>query len=807
MKKNLLLIFDTHALLHRAYHAFPPLTNSTGVPLNAAFGFSMMLLKSIQQFDPQYVICASDAHGPTFRKIKVESYKANRTQVPDELISQMAVMKEITSALGIPLIEKVGFEADDIVGTIVKKLAKTNINVRVITGDKDLLQLINPNTKIVLPGKSFSDIKVYSEIEFEERFGFSHEYYIDYKAIVGDTSDNIIGIKGIGEKTATDLVKKYGTIEEIIKNLDQEKPRVKTLFLESTQKIEENRFLATIDQYVDIDFVLENCMLNNFDREKAVKLFEFLEFKSLLKMIPKSSQTPSLEMFDEIAIESQNNCDQNLVAICQNKHDIMFYEPTTQKTYIFTGNLESILNSSSIQKLVFNIKSLRTDFLTPYDDVILMQYSLDSRIKLNITNPKKVYEIFNNLEPLIKENVSASRIYYRLEKPLVHILYEMEKTGIKVDKNALEKLSVTYQQLIEETKKKIFESVGHEFNPASTKELGYTLFEELKLPVGRKNKTGFSTDDKVLEKLVGIHPIVEYIRTYRETTKMKSTFIEGMLKSIGSDGRIHTDYNQYSVSTGRLSSSNPNLQNIPIKSSNDVRKIFVANPGYKLISFDYSQIELRIMAHLANDPNMIAAFVNGEDIHAKTAALLFTKDIKDVSKSDRSFAKTINFGILYGMGEFGLAMRSNMDIKDARKFIADYWDKFPTVKKYLDSIIESTKRLGYAQTLFGRKRYFDFEHAPHMVRQGMIREAINMPIQGTAADIMKLAMIKVWTNLSNFDVKLLLQIHDELVFEIKDDENIERFKEYVKENMTNVMKLSVPLEVGIGIGNNLAEVK
>lgn len=855
-KKSKLVLVDTMAIIHRAYHAYPGLTTSDGTLINAVYGFGIMFFQILKNLKPDYVVFASDLKEKTFRNEKYVDYKANRSPADEGLVTQFELVYEFIHSTGFPLFTQEGFEADDILGSLARKYSK-DYDVCIVTGDKDLLQLLDENICVTLPGKTFSDMRIYTPKEFIERFGFEPEKYIDFKALVGDTSDNIKGAKGIGEKTATDLIKSYSSIDGIFKNIDQIKERYQKILNEYKNTLYNNLEIVEIHKKLDFDVDVKKADVKNLDANETIKFLKKYEFNSLIGQFKK------LELGAKDEVEEIVE-DKKLVEFKEVDKDLKFVLPYENKFILFNENYEYKLSTDIPDNaVVYSAKTIYRavgtstnsddlfsenasngqswEDLKIKDDLELMAYCYDPAVGgkeveqlfklLFHKDVDSVYEVNNKkIDKEILPKVLAfidshkkvtegltgkqKELYEQIELPLTPILFKMESLGIKVNPKYLKDLEGTFNKKIEELKSKLFECVGHEFNPNSTKELAHILYEELKLPTQKKNKTGFSTDERSIGKLLGVHPIIELILEYREFTKLQSTYVIGLQKLIENE-RIHTEFRQTVVATGRLSSINPNLQNIPIRSETGmlIRKAFVADKGKVLLSMDYSQIELRLMAHISGDKEFIKAFKDGKDIHTNTASLMFNVPEDKVSQEQRRVAKMINFGIIYGISDFGLSDRlgGEIDVKQAKEFIKKYFERYPKVKEYFDKIKVQIEEDGYVETIFGRRRYFNVSAGNYMVKQAMFREAINMPIQGADADIVKLAMIKVQDLIDKKygdKVKVLLQIHDELLFEIEDDEKfIKNFVSEAEDIMENVVKLEVPLIVNSKTGKNWGDME
>ena len=862
MKKKLVLI-DSMALIHRAYHAYPALTTSDGTLINAVYGFGIMFLQILKNLNPDLVVFTTDLSEETFRKKLNSEYKANRKTMDEGLSKQIQLVYDFIESTGLPLLKKAGFEADDIIGSVAKSHEK-EFFIEIVTGDKDILQLLNENISVVLPGKSFSDMKIYTPKEFITRFGFEPIDYIQYKALVGDQSDNIKGAKGIGEKSATEFIQKYHSIKGIFDHIDKIKERYQKILIEYKEVILDNLELVEIHKTLDFDIDSEKSQITNLDLDSLVKFLDKYEFHSLINNLKKlhlkageieislDRKEYSLKKVEASKTKKFNNF------IFLSGSDPLFQTSSMQKFLYFNDDGEFFESYDLPKKgmgfdiknvIKLKIKNSGQDSLFQVEDSVKEEDLEDLQILSYCFNPsfktesisalfKSIYhrevgELFeisvNNKKDenpeyqliaafleskkyILNEIAEKQKdLYEKIDMPLVAILADMEHRGMKVDEKYLKHLETEFNKKILELKQKIYDSVGHEFNPNSTKELSHVLFEELNLPKVKKIKTGFSTNERTISKLIGVHPIIELILEYREYAKLQSTYVIGLQKLIH-NSRICTDLRQTVVVTGRLSSINPNLQNIPTRSETGekIRRAFTTDEDATLLSLDYSQIDLRVMAHISGDKGLIEAFTSDKDIHTNTASLMFNIPEKDVTTDQRRVAKMINFGIIYGISGFGLSDRlEGVDPKTATEFIKKYFERYPDVQKYFDNTKIFVEKNGYVETMFGRKRFFNLDAGNYMVKQGMYREAVNMPIQGLTADIMKLAMIavqKLIVEKYEGKVVMLLQIHDELLFEIKDDKGlIEKFSREAIKTMEDVVELKVPLQVHAKVGKNWGE--
>jgi len=917
MKRQKFVLIDGHALIHRAYHAIPQtLTTKNGELVNAVYGFSSILLNVLRDLKPDYVAVAMDLPGKTFRHKEYKEYKATRKKADDALIGQFERVRDVIHALNIPIYEKQGFEADDVIGSAAEELKK-EYEIYIVTGDLDELQLVDDNVKVYTMRKGFSDTFIYDKEAVMERFGLTPEEFVQYKALKGDTSDNIPGVPGIGDKTASDLVVEYKNLDNLYKHLDELKPALAKKLEEGKESAYLSLHLSQIIRDLPINVCVKNCVTHEFERNKVFNLFRELEFKSLLSKLPgqeviqsnlfdssapaEDNTRPGREHYstenyhlvnDEKALaelvqklqsqkliavdtetDSLDSISANLVGISISfKEGEAYYIPVcgigkSLDKEIVKEALKPILTDRNIAKVGQNIK---------FDYEVLLgngfsldPISFDTMVAAYLVNPNaraqsldelafselglettKIHELIGkgktqktcdqvNIEDLALYAAEDADITFRLynhlskelekdgfnelmnkiEAPLIPVLARMEMAGVLVDTKLLAGLSKKYGDRLIILEKDIYRSAGEEFNIASPAQLQKILFERLRLhekleknAIKKLTSGGYSTGAEELEKLRDTHPIIEKIFEYRELAKLKNTYIDSLPKLVNpKTGRIHTSYNQTIAATGRLSSTNPNLQNIPIRTEAgmEIRKAFIADPGYKLMSADYSQIELRVIAHMSGDLEMTKAFNEGKDVHSATAARVYSVKEADVTKEMRRTAKVVNFGIVYGISAHGLQRQSTLDYGEAKDFIEKYFITHKGIRDYMDDIVKVARERGFAETLFGRRRYLpEITSSSFMVRNAAERMALNMPIQGTAADLLKLAMIEIDKELPAISekTKMLLTVHDELVFEVPVDE-IEKVRDFVKDKMENVVKLDVPIVVEIGVGDNWGDAK
>jgi DNA polymerase-1 len=904
MKNNSkkLILLDGNAIIHRSFHALPPLSTKKGELVNAVYGFTSTLLSVIDQFKPDYVAATFDLAGPTFRHEQYEEYKATRVKAPDELYAQIPLVKKVVGTFNIPIYEKAGFEADDMIGTIAKQVGKNppagGIETIIVTGDMDTLQLVNEKTKVYSMSRGLSNAVIYDEEKVLERYGIKPEQLIDFKGLRGDPSDNIPGVKGIGEKTATELLKKYITIEGVYQNISEIKGATKEKLEKDKANALLSKELATINIDSPIDFELEKSQLHDFDRAKIVGLLGELNFYSLIKRLPKSEEevesekklipknssgqgvldvkyqiikdnelksfSREIEKEKEVAISLEVQNDKLLGAAFSWKTGRASFVPYLKEN---SAILKDILQKESLAKIGFDLKaSYKLLFAENIElrnlsfDVMLAQYVLDPGKKIELRQlvfselgeempadetKKKQLSILEEapdmesislracrnadyifkLKTTIEKKIIATSaqqektnpkntlqtVFEKIEMPLVKILAEMELAGIKLNTTIFKGISEKITTRLKSLEKSIYELAGAQFNINSPKQLADILFEKLNLSTFniKKGKTGYSTAAAELEKLRSEHKIIEKIEEYRELFKLKTTYLDALPLLVDKNSHIHTTYQQAVAATGRLSSIEPNLQNIPIKTDLGqlMRTAFVAEDGWKLVSADYSQIDLRCVAHVSNDKKMIEAFNRGDDIHRLTAAEVNKVTPSQVTDKMRSSAKELNFGIIYGMGAFGFSQSAGISRDEAQNFINTYMDKFSGVAQYMKETREFARSNGYVETLLGRRRNIPEINSPNFqVANGAERMAINMPIQGLAADIMKLAMIKVHEQFKdNTEVRMILQIHDEIILEVKRS-RAEEVSQKVKDLMETAYPLRVPLIAQVNIGDSWGEI-
>lgn len=876
MKK--ILLIDGSSLIFRAFYAIKNLTTKDGVFVNGVYGFLNMYYKALELTNPTHVFVAFDKGSKTFRHTEYSDYKGTRDKAPNEITYQFGILKDLLSSMNVNYLELDEYEADDILGTIAKLAQKEGFEVDIFTGDRDYLQLVDDNIFVYLTKKGISEIKLMDNNAIFEDFGISPMQLIDVKALQGDSSDNIPGVKGVGEKTALKLIQEYGNLENLYENLGKLKGKLKENLENEKNKAYLSRYLGEIYLNVPIDKNIEDFELKDVNLNEYIEKLENLEFKSIInkffKDVKKDNSNSINHIIDSEVINFSEIFDKikndksiavkffsDKEYIYREKFYIGVYSDYNKKSYICKEfNLEDFerLCNSDIKIVGYDIKEelfflLKNNFeVNNYEDVMILEYLVDSNkgnyditkvseelLHLEIIDLKErfgkgknkktffdldediivkyisqyvfaISELYSIFVQKVKENNLYS-LYENVEKPLVKILADMEKTGVKVDKNKILELNEEYSKLADEYEQRVYELAGEVFNLNSPKQLGVILFDKMKLPVVKKTKTGYSTDVEVLEKLSEDYEIAEYILKYRSLNKLISTYLVGILDYIMEDDRVRTSYKQMITATGRLSSVDPNLQNIPVRTQEgkNIRKVFVADKNKVFIDADYSQIELRVLAHLSKDLVMIDSFKNDLDIHYKTASEVFGVPIEEVTDNQRRSAKAVNFGIVYGISDYGLSKDLNITRNEARQYIDGYLNTYPNIKNYMEEIVKIAKKDGYVTTILGRKRYIPEINSKNFnIRSFGERIALNTPIQGSAADIIKLAMIKVYERLKEEKVnaKLILQIHDELIIEC-DEKEKDIVKNILKESMENVYKLDLPLKVDVCEGRNWYESK
>ena len=797
-KKEKILLIDAYSIICRGFYALPLLSTSKGYHTNAVLGFLNILFRTIDEEKPDYIAVAFDENAPTFRHKLYKEYKGQRKPMPAELKEQVPFVKEILSAMGIGIYSKVGYEADDILGSLATKLSRKNVEAVILSGDKDMLQLATDNIKIrlVKTVKSNSDIYPYYAKDVEKEYNMTPTEFIDLKAIMGDPSDNIPGIKGVGKITANDLISKYKSIDNIYKHIDEiKKPSIVKAFKEGKEDAELFKILVTIVKDVDLDVKLQDLKIVDIFNPDSFKAIEKYELKSLYKKFGKSKSVSKSAKAASSMLEGFTSIDNSVDDIAKN--DEKNKDDNKKYAYNLKRRYKEIDDSDIFEKYIPKDR---------IEDLTLMTYLLNP-IKKDYSDIEYI-----NQEELYKEtykkmkNLGIDKVYEDIEHPLVKVLYNMEKIGVSVDENAISDFAKNLAKEIKKLDEKIHKLAGDDnFNINSPKQLGEVLFNKLGLDYERKKGEKQSTGVEVLQKLIDKHEIIKPIMDYRTYNKLLTTYAEALPKYIV-DGRIHTNYNQTETATGRLSSDNPNLQNIPIRTElgRELRKAFIPRKGFVFIDADYSQIELRILAILSGDENLINAYKGTTDVHSATASEVFGVNIKDVTAELRRKAKAINFGIVYGMSSYGLGEDLHIDTKEAKQYIDKYFLRYSKVKEYLDKTVDDAKNNGFVKTYYGRIRPIpEFKVGNAMQKAFAKRVAMNSPIQGTAADIMKLAMIGVDSELEKqkLESRIVLQVHDEILIECKKGEE-SKVKKILKEKMTDAFDFPVKLEIDIKEGNN-----
>lgn len=832
------MILDGNSIVNRAFYGIRLLTNKEGIYTNAVYGFLNILFKYIAEENPTHICVAFDVHAPTFRHKAYSEYKSQRKGMPEELRQQMPLLKEILYAMNIKMLELEGYEADDIIGTVSKICDENNIICNILTGDKDDLQLASKNTivKLITTRSGVTDTVNYNDNAVFEKYGVTPSEFVDVKGLMGDASDNIPGVTGIGEKTAFSLIQKYKSIENIYKHIEDKdiSKGVRTKLVNGKDDALNSKYLATIVRDVPIDFSIDDCVIKEYNNELLVPLFTKLNFTSFLKKLDiKGEVISDIKIYDDKDILFKNINEKKQLIYYFDDETCMGATDLNDITNLNMDDLSKFIINPEIKKISHNIKedivyfnNKSVSYENGYFDTMIAyyiinpsatDYSLDTIAleTLGNTHPNRIVEIitlYNKFKKEIEEN-NQNNLFYNIEMPLVEVLATMQINGVAVDRDNLLEFQSMLGLRIDKITADIYSLCGAEFNINSPKQLGEVLFEKLHLPVIKKTKSGYSTSVEVLEKLKGTHEVIDLIMEYRHLVKLKGTYADGLLAVINKEtGKIHSSFNQTVTVTGRISSTEPNLQNIPIRTElgRQVRKMFTASDNeHILVDADYSQIELRVLAHISDDTNMCEAFNNNEDIHTRTASQIFNVNPSDVTAQMRSRAKTVNFGIVYGMGDFSLAQDLGIKKSEAKEYIENYFIKFSGVKEYMKNIVETAKSQGYVTTLFNRRRYLPELNAGNFIQRSFgERVAMNTPIQGTAADIIKIAMVNIFKRLKNEKLKskLVLQVHDELIIDAYKNE-LEKVKEILKHEMENAVKLNVPLTADMNVGETWYEAK
>lgn len=846
------LLIDGNSLVNRAYFALPPLNNPQGVQVQAVYGFATMLIKMIETVKPDCIVTAFDVHAPTFRHKMYDGYKSRRKGMPDELAAQMPVLKDMLDVMGIRRMEAEGYEADDIIGTLAKRLGG---DTYIVTGDRDSFQLIDDNTRVLFTKRGITETDEVDERLLAEKYELTPQGVIEYKALAGDSSDDIPGVPGVGDKTAKSLLRKYGDTQNIYAHLEEiTPPSLRERLRTGKESAALSRVLATIDTNAPIECDAEKCRYRFPFSAEVFAFFERQGFKSLLRraeifntdtvLVPASQRTAatvtavtSVKQLDDV-VRGKNE-----IAVCFSENTFHFavdeqneYTVNLKIDFFSSGlsesevvrALRSILADEKVTKVVFDSKSFITYIHKQYGfmaagffDVQLAQYLADGTVPhAKLSDLLESYSIaaadkasgMLTLRRRLDEELNASsmhRLYYDVEQPLVKVLFSMEQAGFAVNRARLEEIGKAFSQEEEVLTKQIHAAAGRPFNIKSPRQLAQVLFEDMGIPYPKKGAKTYNTGAEILEQLDPSYTIVPLVLRYRFITKLNSTYVDGLRKLIDAQGTVHTEFRQTLTTTGRLSSVEPNLQNIPVREEDGkvLRSLFVAREGFTLVSADYSQIELRIMAHYSGDPTMCKAYRDGADIHAYTAAQVYGVPLEEVTPDMRRAAKTVNFGIIYGMSDFGLASSLKIGKAEAKKYIDNYFERFAGVRKYLDDCVEKAKKTGYVTTLLGRRRKIpELFSSVYFTRQFGERAAMNMPLQGTAADIIKIAMLNVSRALEGMRSRLILQVHDELIVETALEEK-EQVKALLKDKMENAFTLAVPLVAEVSEGKSWLDCK
>ncbi len=846
-----LIAIDGNSLMHRAYYALPSMTSRDGTPTGAVYGFVSMLLKLLD-YEPDYMLVAFDMKGPTFRHEQFGEYKAGRRPTPDDLRTQFPMLKRLLNEMGITVCECERYEADDILGTFSRRANAAGIDALLVTGDRDALQLINHHTHVLMTKKGISDTVEYDIATLKEQYGLEPERMVDLKGLMGDSSDNLPGIPGVGEKTALKLLEKYGTLENTLANAENEKGALRQKLLDNKDSARMSYALGTINTHAPVSIGIEDCAFDPAAMAGAIPTMTTWELRSLIQRLPagntaapvaEETAVNTIQVSDKAGLDAMMAEVEKASAVAVIAGERLGvavradeqYEISLGATLFDAGlcaeevlfALKPVLESDTVDKLLFDSKAMR-HFLIQFSiqldgkvfDAMIADYLLHAIHPADslktLCSERGIPEgtaALIRLAPLMREEMGDKgmlALYDEVELPLTGVLFDMEREGIAVDKEMLSSLSEKFALRIDEIQQRIFELAGENFNILSTKQLGGILFEKLGLPPQKKTKSGYSTDSEVLEALEDKHEIVPLVIEYRFLSKLKSIFLDG-LAALVRNGRVHTKFNQNVTATGRISSTEPNLQNIPVRSElgREIRRAFTASEGNLLVGADYSQIELRLLAHMSDDKGLIAAFNSGADVHTSTAAEVFGVAVSDVTREQRSAAKAVNFGIVYGISDFGLARNIGVTRKEAGEFIRKYLERYPGVQNYMHTGVEKGKTHGYVSTLMGRRRELpEITSSNFNTRSFGERVAMNMPIQGTAADIIKVAMVRVHRALqeNGLKAKLVLQIHDELIIDTPVDE-VEQVKALLADCMQNVMELKVPLTADVSSGHSWFDTK
>ncbi|MDD7412169.1 MAG: DNA polymerase I [bacterium] len=854
-----MLLLDGNSLMHRAYHALPAMTSENGEPTGALHGFLMMLLKALEEEKPDLCAVAFDLHGPTFRHLKYDAYKAGRAPTPDDLRAQFETVCALLDGMHIRRVTLEGYEADDLLGTLSQRCEEEGVDCLIVTGDRDAFQLAGEHTTVLYTRQGLSDILRVTPQYLMDTYGVTPSQFIDMKGLMGDSSDNIPGVAGVGEKTAQKLIAKYGTLDKVLETADAEqKGKLRERLLEGAESARFSRWLATIDRHAPLSVAPEDCAIGHLT--DAIPLLRRLSLKSAEQKLvalcgeetapaeapEKEEKTVEASMIEARSLDEFLNAleGRRVLALSLERNLLSAALSEAEGVSLPLGAGESLLDAGvGAQEALSGLKTrdFGTQEATVYDvkgllsrgaafsarpfDVMLAAYCLNPGLRSYALEALcgqagvpfearcpalSVYALGERQRAQLEKD-GLRRLFDEIEMPLAFVLRDMEQLGFLTDSESLIALGKQFDEKVEQLTGQIREIAGEGFNVNSPKQLGALLFDKLGLKGGKKTKTGYSTSADVLEGLAGAHPIIPMILEYRKYAKLKSTYVEALLRLRGADGRIHTCFDQVGTITGRISSAEPNLQNIPVRTAlgREIRRSFVAKEGCLLVDADYSQIELRVLAHMSGDEVMREAFLLGQDIHARTAAEVYGVPIEFVTPEMRLSAKAVNFGIVYGISDFGLAKNLGVSRAEAAGFIERYFLRYPAVKRFMDACVAQGKTEGYVTTLMGRRRYLpELSDKSYAIRQFGERAAMNSPIQGTAADIIKLAMIRVHDELlaRGLQARLILQVHDELIVETPEDE-VETVKALVSECMAGVMQLSVPLLATVSVGKTWYECK
>jgi len=835
MQNKTLYLVDGNSLVYRSFYAMK-LSTSKGFPTGAIFGFLNTIKRITEKYNPNYMAICFDVSRKTHRQEKFKEYKIQRPPVPRSLKVQIPIVKELITYFGIKRIEKEGYEADDLIASIAFKAQRNKWPVMIVTSDKDMYQLISDDTVCIY--NPFKDV-IYNYRQFTKEFGFAPKRIVDYLSLVGDSVDNIPGAKGIGKVGALSLIKKFGAVEDIFNNLDKVSYKTRIILEKNKENIFLSRDLVKLNDVLEVDYNLDDFRIGKPDYNNIYRICRELEFKSFLKDIPPPEFNINIDIKEGLNPEFKRQVlSQRLLFVYVNGEACYVFDKDKDTVYLTSlKEIGDLLSSDEIRKVSYDFKRIYHIFSGKafvrnawFDIKIaayllnpsLGDYSLDNlcayflKVYIREIPPSScvyfIAQLYSLLEPKIRDN-SLDRLLFEIEMPLIRVIAKMEESGVSIDRRALEELDREVDEKIADISSQIFKIAKSQFNLNSPIQLRKVLFEKLRLPPQKKTKTGYSTDEEVLRKLAVNYPVAKLLLDYRQFSKLKSTYLAPFKQAVGPDSsKIYAVFSQTATQTGRLSSHSPNLQNIPIKEefTQKIRRIFV--PSFKdgyILSSDYSQVELRVLAHFSREDNLIKAFNVGADIHKHTAALLFSKDVSEVTKREREIAKRVNFGIVYGMSSYGLAKELSVSEGEARQFIDNYFVRYPKVKEFIDRTIKDVEEKGYVRTIMGRIRYLpDINSPDYELREFSRRQAVNTPIQGTAADIIKRAMVRIHREFERYSLssRLILQVHDELVFDV-DKKELKKVVDIVKYNMENSISLIVPLIANLKVGKNWLELE